>query len=132
MSRYCKPSAVQNGLPLAAAFEMKPAEEHLSVNWLEYLKAPDLDTAVDRVRDAFRKKCYSVSRNGRFAVLQVGALTRAALKAGAGLTVEHLPEDDDESHSGVSGYTRDDLAVAVEIAVLVRREHVHDAVPVSA
>lgn len=113
-------------MPLAAAFEMRASEEHLSVNWLEYLEAPEIDTAVDRVRGAFRKKGYKVSRNGRFAVLQVGALKEAAVQAGTALTVEHLPEDDDESHSGVFGYTRDDLAVAVEIATLVRREHVHD------
>lgn len=42
--------------------------------------------------------------------------------------VDHLPLDDDRSHSGVFGYTADDLAVAVAIKELVSRESVHSAV----
>ncbi len=128
VSRYCKPSAVQNGMVLAAAFEVRASEKHLSVNWLEYFEAPDMTAAVDQVRGAFLRKGYRLRPNGRFAVLQVGALQEAAMRAGTVSAVEHLPEDDDQSHSGVFGYTPDDLAVAVEIAALVRPRHVHDAV----
>ncbi len=56
VSRYCKPSAVgRDGLPLANAFELRPAckqrpaEDHLSVNWLEYFQqARDLEAALTR------------------------------------------------------------------------------------
>ena len=114
-SRYCRPSAVaRDGLPMAAAFELRPGEDHLSVNWLEYLDAPDLNAAIESVRNTFRAKGFGLRRNGRFAALNV--------------RVVHLPVDDDESHSGVFGYTADDLAVAVAIRALVGRDHMHPAV----
>ena len=129
-SRYCKPTAVgRDGLPTAAAFEMKPGEEYLSVNWIEYFDTPDPGAAVERVREAFRFKRYRVRRNGRFAVVNVGAaLTAVAEAVGRRGRVDHIPLDDDESHAGLFGYGADDLAVAVELRALIRPEHVHPAV----
>lgn len=131
LSRYCKPTAVgPDGLPMAAAFELRPTEHHLSVNWLEYFDSPHLGAAVERVREAFRRKGYGLRRNGRFAVLGIGEAKSAVAEAIGHLgRVEHLPVDDDESHAGLFGYTADDLAVAVELRVRVRREHVHPAAP---
>lgn len=41
VSRYCKPSTVgEDGLPTEQAFSLRPGEDHLSVNWLEYLGDP--------------------------------------------------------------------------------------------
>lgn len=129
-SRYCKPTAVgRDGFPMAAAFELRPDEDHLSVNWLQYFAAPDLDAAVARVREVFRDKGYRLRPNGRFAVLGVGAaLTAVAEAVGGRGRVEHLPLEDDESHAGLFGYSADDLMVAVELRALIRREHVHPAV----
>ena len=82
-----------------------------------------------RVREAFRRKHYRVSRNGKFAVVNVGAaLTAAAEAIGQRGRVEHVPLEDDESHAGLFGYAADDLAVAVELRALIRPEHVHPAV----
>lgn len=129
-SRYCKPTAVgRDGLPTAAAFELRPGEDHLSVNWLQYFAAPDLDAAVARVREVFRDKGYRLRPNGRFAVVRVGAALAAVAEAvGRRGRVEHLPLEDDESHAGLFGYSADDLAVAVELRALIQREHVHPAV----
>lgn len=129
-SRYCRPSAVaRDGLPMAAAFELRPGEDHLSVNWLEYLDAPDLNAAIESVRNTFRAKGFGLRRNGRFAALNVGAVKATVSRVTAGTArVVHLPVDDDESHSGVFGYTAEDLAVAVAIRALVGRDHMHPAV----
>lgn len=129
-SRYCKPTAVgRDGLPTAAAFELRPVEDHLSVNWLQYLDASDLEAAVKRVREVFRRKGYRLRRNGKFAVVGVGpALSAVAETVGQRGRVEHLPLEDDESHAGLFGYGADDLAVAVELRALVRPKHVHPAV----
>ena len=129
-SRYCKPTAVgRDGLPTTAAFELRPDEEHLSVNWLEYFGTPDIDAAVELVREAFRHKHYQVRRNGKFAVVTVGAARTAVEKVvGGSGRVEHLPLEDDKSHAGLFGYTADDLAVAVELRALLQREHVHPAI----
>ena len=49
-------------------------EEHLSIIiWLEHISVPDLDVAVDHVREAFRRKVHRLRQNGNFAVAGVGA-----------------------------------------------------------
>ena len=128
-SRYCKPTAVgRDGLPMAAAFELRPGEEHLSVNWLEYFDTRDLGATVECVREAFRRKRYRIRRNGKFVVVSVGAaLAAVAETVGRRGRVEHMPLEDDESHAGLFGYTADDLAVAVELRILIQREDVHPA-----
>ena len=130
LSRYCKPPAVaRDGLPMVAAFELRPGEDYLSVNWLEYFGAPNLDAAIESIRNAFRAKGFGLRPNGRFAALNVGTVKAAISGAVAGtVRVEHLPVDDDESHGGVFGYTADDLAVAVAIRELVGSENMHPAV----
>ncbi len=130
LSRYCKPSTVDDGLPTASAFELRPGEDHLSVNWLEYLGAPDVATAIQLVRGAFRDKAYRLRPGGRFAVFRCGA-AKLAVGDGTGrlLRIEHLPLVVDPSHAGVLGYGVDDFEVAVELAALVGRKDVYLAVP---
>lgn len=130
LSRYCKPSAMgQDGLPMAVAFTLRHGEDHLSVNWLERLGEPDLEAAVDHVRAVFRAKGYRVKPSGGFAVLNVAAVKAAVLRiVNRPARVEHLPLDNDESHSGVFGYTADDLAVAMAIKALVSLEDVFPGV----
>ena len=114
---------------MPAAFELRPKkEDYLSVNWLEFLDASDLEAAVAQVRTVFGKKGYRVKPSGRFAVLEVGSV-KAAISAHVSgtVTVEHRPLSDDESHGGVFGYSADDFAVAVEIAASVHPECVHPA-----
>ncbi len=129
ISRYCKPSSVEDGLPLAAAFIPKQSADHLSVNWLEYFGATNLSAAVERVREVFRNKGYGLRPNGRFAVLNVGAAKMAVYGAmQRPLSIEHLPLPDDNSHAGIFGYSSEDLTVAVELATLVGSKDVHPAV----
>ena len=130
LSRYCRPGAVgRDGLPLSAAFQLKAGEEYLSVNWLEYFQAPDQETAVARVRAVFRSKGYSIRPNGRFTVLGVGiAKKTVSAVTGRSSRIDHLPSDDDPSHSGIFGYTVDDLAVAAELKTLVGHADVHAAI----
>ena len=116
---------------MAAAFRLRQDEEYLSVNWVEYLGAPDLPAAVERIREVFRRKNYALRANGRFVVLNVGAAKTAVYEGiGYSLRFDHLPLDDDQSHAGIFGYTADDLAVAAELAVLVAPQDVHRAVSV--
>lgn len=89
----------------------------------------DLTAAVDQVRHLFRNKNYRLRPKGRFAVLNVGAAkTTVHEGTGKSLRVNHLPVSDDESHSGIIGYNADDLAVAVELKVLVTSLDAHPAI----
>jgi hypothetical protein len=114
---------------MAAAFELRRSEKHLSVNWLEYFCGKDLSATIERVREVFRSRSYHVRPNGRFAVLNVGAAKVAVLEAFERvLRIEHMPSDDDESHAGILGYTADDLDVTVELTALVTSRDVHPTV----
>ena len=130
ISRYCKPSAVdESGLPMANAFSLRQGENHLSVNWLEYFGETKLNAAVERVREVFRSKDFQVKANGRFAVLNVGAVKTAAHQAvDRTLSIDHLPLSDDPSHAGIFGYASEDLAVAIELSALVTPQDVHPTV----
>ena len=42
VARYCRPRTIlSNGRPARAAFMLRPNEEYLSANWLEYFHAAD-------------------------------------------------------------------------------------------
>ncbi len=41
---------------MATAFALRNEEESLSVYWIEYFKGLSTEQAIDRIRDAFRKK----------------------------------------------------------------------------
>ena len=117
-------------MPMVNAFGLRQGEDHLSVNWLEYFDETELNAAVERVREVFRSKDFQVRPNGRFAVMNVGAVKTAVHEAvGRTLNIDHLPLSDDPSHAGIIGYSSEDLTVAVELAALVTSQDVYPAVP---
>ena len=115
---------------MSTAFIPRQNEDHLSVNWLEYFGETELNAAVERVREVFRSKDFTLRPNGRFAVLNVEAAKTGVLEAvRLTLNINHLPCNDDPSHAGILGYASEDLAVAIELAALVAFQDVHPAVP---
>lgn len=128
VSRYCRPGTIEGGEVQASAFQLKPNEEYLSVNWLEYFGARNLEEAIQCVRLAFQRKGYGVSKNGRFAVLGVEeALTVVSQAHSCSLNIEHRPTDDDPSHSGIFGYHIEDIEIASELSMLLNDEDVYKA-----
>lgn len=129
IARYCKPSAIApNGLPMAAAFELRRAETCLSVNWIEYFGTEDIELALDGVRSAFRRKSFRLGRGGKFAILNVGVVKSVVLEeAGCRPRIEHQPQVDDESHSGVCGYAEaSDPEVNKKVALGIRMKLTDD------
>lgn len=130
VSRYCKPSTVEGDIVMASAFQLKPDEEYLSVNWLEYFGLQDVEQAIQRVRLAFQQKGYDVRKNGRFAVLSVDEVSRVIRQTfNRSLTIEHRPTCRDPSHAGISGYGVEDMEIAAELCLLLDDDDVHPAVP---
>ena len=124
VSRYCSPARVESGLPSAAAFELRPQDQFLSVNWLEYWGQPDLVVALDRVRKEFH---LQVREDGRFAVLNVSAVKLAIERVTQRQSsVTHQPTVAMESHAGAFGFSSNDFEVAVELA---RMAHPQDVFP---
>ena len=120
VTRYCSGSQHDGGRVLPAAFQLKrQGESYLSVNWLEYFGLDTFDEALARVCTDKRALGFSIRHTGRFAVLNAGTV-RSISKDSSDpsemirpLTVTHLPESGDESHSGIGGYPHNDLMLLV-------------------
>ena len=128
VSRYCKPSAVDDNtlMPMAAAFELREDEEYLSVNWIECFEELNLIAAINKVQWTLQNKDLSIRSNGRFAVLGVKEIKAAISNVTRRVSrIEHMPETDDCSHCGVFGYSASDLEVASEIALQLAIQNVY-------
>ncbi len=130
IARCCKPSSVSAAkMPMATAFALRREDAYLSVNWLEYFGTADVGAAIDALRCVSRRKGYQVRPNGRFAILGVGSAKTAGLASlGRKLRIERQPLPEDPSHSGIHGYTANDLAVQIELQALVSRQDVYPGV----
>lgn len=116
VARYCSGSRHVDGEVLPKAFILRLGETHLSVNWLEYFGLDSLDDALARVCEDKRKQGFTLRRTGRFALLRAGDVRAARIDMGAlsgtahCLTVTHIPQEGDESHSGIGGYVADEMS----------------------
>ena len=108
--RYVRPSHIrENGDAAGRAFRLREGETGLSVNWLDYFAGLSRAEQLNEVR---RLSGLSLSRNGRFAELNVGDVKQsvgAELPELAGLRFVHDPpsangaHEADPSHSLVIG-----------------------------
>ena len=104
--RYVKPSLVEEGIVDGSAFLLRPDEPGLSVNWLEAFEGNDEDRQLSEVRQLFRLK---LSRNGRFAKLNVGATKRIVSEVVEELGIIEAPRpptdefEADPSHAEIIG-----------------------------
>ena len=127
ISRYCRPSTIDQGLPQPGAFMPRPGEDYLSVNWLEHFGAPTLPAAVDRMRTAVAQS-LDLRPNGRFVVLNVGEGKRAAFRdAGVSLRIEHTPTESDASHTAIFGIDAHPVQIATELIALTSAGDIYPA-----
>ncbi|MCF8052528.1 MAG: hypothetical protein K9L59_14895, partial [Desulfobacterales bacterium] len=95
-------------------FIMKPEEEYLSVNWLEYFGNIGRNAQIAQIREHINIK---LAKSGLFAILNISDVVN--LIKDKSLTVLHEPENGDPSHSGIHGYDHEDLMVAELMAQTV-------------
>jgi hypothetical protein len=120
ISRYCSPKTAPDGQPTLASFMPRSKKDpYLSVNWLEYFDLPDQPAQIAQLRQTIG---LTLAANGKFAVLNVGEVIDFVEKNDPDkrvLDVLHEPEEDDKSHSGIYGYSSEDIGVAQLIAEVV-------------
>ena len=99
---------------LDSAFELRPGEEYLSTNWLEYFHDSDRDIQISGVRQALADKGFRTGRNSYFATLNVG-VSVAACGDILNLNIQFiaLGEAHDPSHTGIYGCAGNVRAAAV-------------------
>ncbi len=123
VSRYCSGMrCTEERQVTGAAFLPREEEKYLSVNWLEFL---NLDNRQEEIREV-RKVLSSKLRLGamaNIAVLNVGeALDYVHMQSpdSRELSVLHEPEEEDPSHSGISGFRHNDHLIADLIAEVIQ------------
>ena len=130
VGRYCRPGTVVDGSPSPASFMPRPGEEYLSVNWIEFFGARNIEAAVDLMRDVVRVN-LRLRENGRLAVVNVGAADlRVRAATGGALRVEHLPLPADASHAAIYVSDANQLAISIALSESVSPANVHAALEV--
>jgi hypothetical protein len=128
IARYCSQRRLDSyNKPMYLAFQLRPNEQYLSVNWLEYFDLMLRNQQISALRQVFLDKGRGLGAMARFAVLNVGEMRNHVLQGTAGrtcLTVLHKPEIKDQSHCGIFGSTYgDDEGIAALIVEKVLETH---------
>jgi len=116
VARYCKPSACEGDRISPKAFELREGESGLSVQWVERFEG-ERQGQVGRIRREMISTGYGLARNGRFAVLQVGAVRKNVV---SDLRVEHCPAENNPSHAEILDWP-DSQVERNRLAVLMMR-----------
>ena len=94
--RYVSPSYMRDdGHVNGAAFQLRSNEERLSVNWLDFFSSLDKTEQINEVRRLSRLK---LSRNGRFAELNIDVAKQAVQAVLPNLRFVHDPLPDDDEY----------------------------------
>lgn len=129
VARHCGGATInEDGTVSGTAFRLRAGkDDHLSVNWLEFLDAHHRSDQLAALREAFHAKKFDLRPKARFSVLNVGEFRQHVQQEsndGRDLQVRHEPvhtaEFDDPSHAGIFGYSPDDDLIAGLIAEVVR------------
>ena len=120
VARYCPFTRHQDEQPLPAAFELRNGEVFLSSNWIEYFDMPNLISGMRKVRVEFRKH-HNMTKNGRFAVLDVGD-TKKTIKSehDTELLIEDLQDEDYPSHASINFSPEDNLVIPIILSEMVK------------
>lgn len=111
---------------LPQAFELRPDETYLSVNWLEYFDGDQQQRIQEAVR-AYRKNAH-VRKKAVFGVANVGKVKEICHSTGAtAVRIVYAPTIDHPSHAAITNTPRDDLALLDAMALDAFVEAVRNA-----
>lgn len=131
--RYIRPTLITSDRTIdGSAFRLRPRENGLSVNWLEYDRDLDAAKRVENVIAHIASR-RSISKSGCFAEIPVGRTIKHIAGKHVGLRFIHMPlaatndHDADPSHSEIEGlpaYESDESALIGDmIAECVKATH---------
>lgn len=114
-----------------AAFQLRPDEDALSVNWLEYFDLANREAEIQEVRKVFADKGRTLQAKAKFAILEVGATKEYVQQESDEsrlLSILHDPlPPEDESHASIYNVPRDAPAIGDMIAELIEAEAIYPA-----
>jgi hypothetical protein len=113
---------------LGDAFKLRPTEDHLSVNWLEYFDG-DRNAKIRASVRVFRKT-MDVGGKSAFGIGNVAKIKSVCRAYSATVRIVYEPRDDNGSHSGIRRLPRDDFTLLEALAADAFVELIHNgAVP---
>ena len=128
--RYCPEKYLSDGRPAMGAFQLRPADEYLSVYWPEYLRRAPLEEMLDAIREFVKTSPYGdlkFSSTGRLAVCLVAPPTREVARtySNRSVTVTHQPRDElpdkPDPHSGIFRLKHEEDEFAAFLAEIFQR-----------
>lgn len=114
IARLCLPKHVADKQVQPTAFQLRPDDESLSVNWLEFLNCSSRESEIDEIRKTYMAK-LDFGPRAQISVLNVGTVRYRVLTASEdrrNLEVLHDPEVNDPSHSGIYNLKQDDELIS--------------------
>lgn len=138
VARHCSPTQAPDGQIQPAAFMLRPKEEYLSVNWLEFLNSSRIE-AINELRQLYSRKFKRVGASAKIAVLNVGVIcekVRTETPNNQELKVLHYPallvDDptllvDDLSHSGIYNLNENNHLIAELIVEVLSDDDTYSA-----
>jgi hypothetical protein len=109
---------------LGEAFKLRPDEDSLSVNWLEYFDG-DHEAQIQASVKMFRRT-ITVGIKSAFGVGNVAKIKEVCRARGASVRIVYEPTDDNPSHSGIRRLPRDDEILLDSLAADAFAELIHN------
>ena len=124
--RYCSKTKHKNGRISGAAFILRPQDDGLSVNWLEFLNKDNRNDELNEIRKVYKEKRFIIKPSAKFAVLNVGEVRKYVTEESLDnrdLKVFHKRSEKDHSHSEICNINLDDDLISDLIAQKVKEIH---------
>jgi hypothetical protein len=108
------------------AFELRPNEEFLSVNWLEYFELPNKKDALKLIINDLKASNLPVGSKGALAIANISKIKSIGKDRKTKIRVEYRPNNLNKSHSRVFNIQNEDL----EMLDLLSREAFSEIIPI--
>ncbi len=119
VTRYCKPSTLENGVPNSSAFERRSEEKYLSVYLLDFFKMHTEVENVIEVKKFMTAKGFNFTPNGCFAVLNIEQSREYILEESSS---EIYYREKNLPHCGIF-HDADDLLIATLLAECIQSKY---------
>jgi hypothetical protein len=110
---------------LGEAFKLRPDEEYLSVNWLEYFDG-DREKKIQASVRTFRST-LTVGTKSAFGIGNVAKLKEVCRARDATVRIVYEPTDNNQSHSAIRRIPRDDAILLDALAADAFLELIHNS-----
>ena len=111
---------------LGEAFKLKPDEDALSVNWLEYFEG-DREARIQASVRTFRST-LRVGTKSAFGVGNVAKIKEVCRARSARVRIVYEPREDNQSHSAIRRLPRDDAILLDALAADAFAELIYNTV----